>query len=230
MSQRNKNNSIVFLTTLSVYLGLVMVGGAMSPVLAQAATARNFNVQDEIEVKDDLDKKPDNEESLLKYAEAVQELFSQTKNFSEEKSKWLPDGKYEFDCSLEYVSDDSYNAECIGLFAARFGFPLDKVAHAFPHTFDKKKEQVTANLILDKENFFLKATFNQDLTELAEQFQTIYGSELSKIKIQRFSIPENVVLQNTEISYKNNQVFIVTRLPRGSLDALIKQDAKVSSK
>ena len=58
MSQRNKNNSIIFLTTLSVYLGLVLVGGAMSPVLAQAALTRNFDIQDEIEVKDDLDKKP----------------------------------------------------------------------------------------------------------------------------------------------------------------------------
>jgi hypothetical protein len=65
VKERNKNNSIIFLTTLSVYLGLVLVGGAMSPVLAQAATTRNFNIQDEIEVKDDLDKKPGNDFPFL---------------------------------------------------------------------------------------------------------------------------------------------------------------------
>ena len=61
MSDKKKYNSIVFLTTLSVYLGLVLVGGAGSPVLAQAALTRNFDIQEEIEYKDDLDKKPDDE-------------------------------------------------------------------------------------------------------------------------------------------------------------------------
>src|SRR5215203_885631 len=59
MSERKNYNSIVFLTTLSVYLGLVLVGGATPSVLAQAATTRDFNIKNEIVVEDDLDKKPD---------------------------------------------------------------------------------------------------------------------------------------------------------------------------
>src|SRR5215213_10130440 len=61
MSNRKNYNSIVFLTTLSVYLGLVLVGGATPSVLAQAATTRDFNIKNEIVVEDDLDKKPDDE-------------------------------------------------------------------------------------------------------------------------------------------------------------------------
>jgi hypothetical protein len=80
VKERSKNNSIIFLTTLSVYLGLVLVGGAMSPVLAQAATTRNFNVQDEIEVKDDLDNKPDDCKSLKNKAEEKLQRF----NFSDD--------------------------------------------------------------------------------------------------------------------------------------------------
>ncbi len=57
MNNRKANNSILVLATLGVYLGLVLVG-ATPQVLAQAAMARQFNVKDEIEVKDDLDKKP----------------------------------------------------------------------------------------------------------------------------------------------------------------------------
>ena len=40
-----------------MYLGLVLAG-ATPQVLAQAAMTRQFNVKDEVEVKDDLDKKP----------------------------------------------------------------------------------------------------------------------------------------------------------------------------
>ncbi len=58
MKNKNKNNSIIFLTTLSVYLGLVLVG-APATVLAQAALTSRFEVKEKIERKDDLDKKPD---------------------------------------------------------------------------------------------------------------------------------------------------------------------------
>lgn len=58
MKEGKNHNRIIFLTTLSVYLGLVLVGGVTPSVFAQAAT-RNFNVRDEVEIKDDLDKKPD---------------------------------------------------------------------------------------------------------------------------------------------------------------------------
>ena len=40
-----------------MYLGLVLAG-ATPQVLAQAAMTRQFNVKDEVEVKDELDKKP----------------------------------------------------------------------------------------------------------------------------------------------------------------------------
>jgi hypothetical protein len=58
LNTRKNQNSILVLATLGVYLGLVLVG-ATPQVLAQAAMTRQFNVKDEVEVKDDLDKKPD---------------------------------------------------------------------------------------------------------------------------------------------------------------------------
>ena len=67
MSNSKNYNSILFLTTLSVYLGLVLVG-ASPQVLAQQITFVNkFEIQNEIEFEDDLDKKPeDNESSEIK--------------------------------------------------------------------------------------------------------------------------------------------------------------------
>jgi hypothetical protein len=51
----------------------------------------------------------------------------------------------------------------------------------------------------------------------------------ARIKIQQLG-QSQIIYQNTEISRENNQIFIVTRLPRGSLDELLKQDAKAESK
>jgi hypothetical protein len=76
----------------------------------------------------------------------------------------------------------------------------------------------------------LKTSLTQDLTEQAEQFYNFYDAGLSRIKIQQINNSQIIIYQSTEISKENNQVFIITRLPRGSLDELLKQDAKAESK
>lgn len=58
MNNRKNQNSILVLATLGVYLGLVLAG-ATPQTLAQAAMTRQFDVKDEVEIKDELDKKPD---------------------------------------------------------------------------------------------------------------------------------------------------------------------------
>lgn len=69
MSTRKGQNSILFLTTLGVYLGLVLAGGASPTVFAHpAATTRNFDISEEVEFKDDLDKKPDPANALDDFA------------------------------------------------------------------------------------------------------------------------------------------------------------------
>src|SRR6476620_8746450 len=58
MEKRKSQNSILFVATLGVYLGL-MLAGATPQVLANAATTRTFDIKDEIEFQDKLDKDPD---------------------------------------------------------------------------------------------------------------------------------------------------------------------------
>ncbi len=82
MSELKKHNSIIFLTTLSVYLGLVLVGGASSPILAQAALTRNLDRHEQIEYKDDLDKKPD--DGILSLAGSLDSYFEEIKAFPED--------------------------------------------------------------------------------------------------------------------------------------------------
>ena len=61
---RRGSNSILFLTTLGVYLGLALAGAAPQ-VLANAALTRNFDITDEIGRSDDLDKDPNDERSPI---------------------------------------------------------------------------------------------------------------------------------------------------------------------
>ena len=81
MNDRKNQNSILVLATLGVYLGLVLAG-ATPQVLAQAAMTKEFNVKDEIEVKEDLDKKPGNgaddpvTESIRVYLRDLDAYFS----------------------------------------------------------------------------------------------------------------------------------------------------------
>ncbi|MBK7392901.1 MAG: hypothetical protein IPI64_06300 [Chloracidobacterium sp.] len=63
MTNRKNQNSILLLATLGVYLGLVLAG-ATPQVLANAATAKQFDLRDEIEMVDDLDNKPDQASSI----------------------------------------------------------------------------------------------------------------------------------------------------------------------
>lgn len=114
MSGKNKNyNSIIFLTTLSVYLGLSLLG-ATPQVLAYAATTRNFDIQTEIEFKDDLDNKPDNEFSV--------ESPTEFNDFSRKSDYQLSEITRDFagEVLLPQISDDCPLRNC-GLIHYKFG-------------------------------------------------------------------------------------------------------------
>lgn len=210
---------------MSVYLGLVLVGGAAAPVLAHSAMTRNFDIKNEIVFEDDLDKKPDDDEKALDvYVSTLRNLFSLAKDFSAKENKNLRNNKYEFDCALTYAFSSKYNVSCdggSGLFWGGFIPPMEEISNVFPHQKEKDKEQVKFNLILSGEEFYLKTILTQEFKEQAEIYQNYYDTALSIKKLKQTDNPQIIIYQNTEITFENNQVFIVTRLPRGSIDALL---------
>jgi hypothetical protein len=250
MIKREKNNSIIFLTTLSVYLGLVLVGGAMPSVLAQAATTRNFNVQDEIEVKDDLDKKPTDEE--LDFSGALKSYFDDVEDLIEDFQKYHRNKKFDLD-SEKFNFERYRGIGCnIGGQAVVNGDFFRKIEHraverAIKHTiFNFDDWEIFSDCLPTetfKDNFTnrckLKVSYdtselkievsapkrtNQRADYLAEIFKQPYG--LYEVDEENALVKS--IYQNTFINSENNQVFIVTRLPRGSLDELLKQDAKAN--
>jgi hypothetical protein len=228
MTKRKNHNSILFLTTLSVYFGLVLVG-ATPQVLAQAATTRVFNFQTEIEIEDDLDKKPDDEKALAVYASTLQDLFLLARDFSaRDAEKLRGDGRYEFDCFLD-VYANGQTTSCTDAKGSPLGgfVPLlEKIGKTFPHAAETDQRQVRVNLILNESDFGLKTALTQNLNEQAEHYSSFFDACLSKTKSRQDNQPQAIIYQNTSVSFENNQVFIVTRLPRASLDALVAKNAQ----
>ncbi len=208
MSNRKNYNSIVFLTTLSVYLGLVLAGGATPTVLAQAALTRDFDIKNEVVLEDDLDKKPDDE------------IFSPSKNSPDKADKQFIEQYAKSILSLlkAYYSVEQsspYNVQ------TKVSDPLLADDELFNSVFPSlRKDLVAGNLdyAFDKDTFFgklnLKSRFKTDLSPVSSSFVSGLDS-LSRESLDR---PETAILKSTQITFENNQIFIVTRLPRASID------------
>lgn len=234
MNKRNNYNSIVFLTTLSVYFGLALVGAP--PILGQVALTNKFEVKHTIEEKDDLDNKSDRKdfESLAK--EDFPSLFIQ---LLDKIKKEIENGKISLpiqtNFSIKLVSQSSKNdGGEISVNSNLFGIRLNDIIQSGING----KIQIKAIELADYKGKYknVKIKFeanNKDLT-LKVSFSKLKAKQFAEFLNQEFSSSaisvENALIKqtykNTKATSENNQVFIVTRLPRGSLDALLAKDAQ----
>ena len=99
MTNRKTQNSILFLATLGVYLGLFIAGGAAPQVFAHSATTRGFEISDEIEVKDDLDTNPEDSAaakmSLQVYLQDIELFLNELSKYQDRKSFDLASDTFE---------------------------------------------------------------------------------------------------------------------------------------
>ncbi|MDQ3179270.1 MAG: hypothetical protein M3Q33_02000 [Acidobacteriota bacterium] len=235
MSQRNKNNSIIFLTTLSVCLGLVLVGGTPS-ILTYAALTRNFDIQNEIEVNDDLDNKPDNEETESFSKDDFPLLFAQLLNEIKER---VDSGKISlplqtnFNVEGEFHKSEFSGGGGIGSNVSNQHLSLliqNTVNQSYkPKAFEladydnEKSKTVKIRLEANSTDFSLKVSFGKSK---AKQFAEFLNQDFSSSAVLSENTLTKQIYENTNASSENNQVFIVTRLPRGSLSALLAKDAQ----
>jgi hypothetical protein len=249
VGNRRTNNSILFLTTLGVYLGLMLAGGATPTVFAHGALTRSFELQDEIEIKDDLDTKPDNETgslsiSIKTYLEDVEFFLGTLQNleatgkfdavrdrFEVTQTTLLPcvpannvgsytANKFDLDNeqlrpSLERLSKlltDGYSlADCLPnsyfngaeATSSKFSFKLDESAFTIQVAVQKSSPEIAKKL-------------SGDLGGVFPRFAPKSSAEIARQKL----------FENTTFRSQNNQVLVITRLPRAALDPLIARRAK----
>jgi hypothetical protein len=239
MSNRKNYNSIVFLTTLSVYLGLVLVGAP--PVLAQAALTQKIEIQNEAEIKDDLDKKP-NDKDLVEDIEIIKnfKIADAITDFFDDLKKLESIGKFDFKKDFNFTHDvlikqsDSEHSETSGEAENPWVLPAikqlislttisDSVSKCGEGFCKKTKIEVEAN----SNEFLLSFKFTKSNSETAK----LYAEALNKLfvsqKLEAKDSVKNSIYENTKATFENNQIFIVTRLPRASIDEhLAQKDAQ----
>ena len=234
MSNRKNNNSALILATLGVYLGLVLVG-ATPQVLAQAAMTKQFNVKDEIEHKDDLDKKPGgcnfekvvdyettflwfNRKSIPDYADLVRRVLEA-----------YPEEVDGIDVSWRSVGDVR---------------PLRKVATTVAYPFGFLEAESSEDLDGDvlfagtgfagmefrfsvfRNNFETQFRFeSQQIPYDTPLVRALYSSALDLYRCSPYNSGD-LILRNTELTVVGDHLMINTRLPRGSLKSLLANDAK----
>lgn len=192
MSKSKSYNRIVFLTTLSVYLGLVLVGGT-APVLAHSALTKSFDIKNEVEFKDDLDNKPDNEEieSTAKsdFPALFEQVLNEIRRNSEDRSFVLPiQTGFQLQKNQTFVRVDVSNAFHQNLSAAL---------------------QNSVNVLLKNDSGKLNTT----------QFAKFLEHKFSAKPEDLCAASKNEFYENADITSQNNQIFIVTRLPRAGIDS-----------
>ena len=247
---RKAQNSILLLTTLGVYIGLLVAGGAAPQVLAHSATTRNFEISDEIEVKDDLDKKPHpdagcesfswdrvtdleykylwfNKKSVGEYLRALDSVF---KAYPENKAEWIDLSWTTPDDSRPFRVTDSPSG-----FFAPIQIDTDtrkeiegrvwELANGF-HAANGFEYSVKRNAVETVATLTLNFSGVEPKTFYSAYVTGFDWAKCASPFDRGYPAPEQVASENTNLFIKNDVLVIITRLPRGSLDPLLAKDAK----
>ncbi len=239
MTTRKNYNSVLFLTTLSVYLGLVLVG-APATVLAQAALTGRLEVKDKIEKKDDLDKKPDDladekaqphesgNRAVLDYAEVVRVLLEASRQANPNRFTFESETKSGYDDDLQakrffFTSLERKEQDTRQIFHS-INSALYKLFKLFPAQTSYDESNVTVSFKLNDKAFTTESKYLQKDASGAQELFTAYNTSLEYLRRETVDERRSLILKHTEILAENNQFVVVTRLPRGSLDALLAKD------
>jgi hypothetical protein len=248
MANRKAQNSFLVLTTLGVYLGLLMVGGAAPQVLAHSATTRTFEITDEIEIKDDLDNKPDDERSdvrlsLLTYFQDVEYFVRTLKRLGETKYFDPASDSFEIDqaTQLPCVAANrtgSYTAnkfvtknEQLRPWLKRFSDLLTdgySLGDCLPNRRFAPVETTDSkfNFRLDEKAFSIDVTVRKSSPEAAKMLAADIEESFRSLRENETDAVRQKLYEATKFRSENDQVFVVTHMPRAGLDALLAKDAK----
>ena len=231
-----------------MYLGLLLAGATPGVLAQQAALTKQFTVRDEIERKDDLDNKPDDERSPVTasvqiYLEDVEYFlaslgrlqsrgkFNLAKDeFSVAKSTALPcvaankAGRYT-PAKFNFTNEASRGALELFSRGMEYGYSLgdclasnefngiEAVDSRFSYSLDNKVFNV--NVVVKKQSAQIALELIKELESTLRLYDTPDGTNLRK-----------AVIANTKFKSAGDQVTVVTRLPRGSLDMLLATNVK----
>ncbi len=240
---RKSHNSILFLTTLGVYLGLVLVG-ATPQVLAQAATTKQFTIREEVSISDDLDKQPDDNAAA---ATAVRLYLEDIEDFLIALGDLRARGQF-------HVASDRFDITQTTLLACVDGAKGDRTSRVL---FDTSNELTNAALIritnamtygytlgdcvtaadgkTSKDSRFNVHIDDKELSiaivvvRASDNHAATLAQSLDAAKDLFKTQPtpiRSAIIEHTLVRPIGEHTAIVTRLPRGSLPSLLVSKAQ----
>jgi hypothetical protein len=248
VSTRKSNNSILFLTTLGVYLGLVLVGGAAPQVFAHGALTRQFELQDEIEFADDLEKKPDDETATLGLS--IKTYLEDVEYFLNALQKLGQNGKFDPSRDAFEVTQTtqlpcvpanrvgSYTVDAFDLKNDSLRPSLERfsklltdgysLADCLPSTRFEGKEATHSKFTfkLDDSALSIHVAVHKASPEIAKRVSDKLAKVFARFTPTAGELARRKIFENTSFRSSNDQVFVVTRLARADLDPLLATRAK----
>jgi len=246
VTKGKNHNSVLFLTTLGVYLGLVLVGA--SPVLGHAATTRNFEIQDEIEVKDDLDNKPDDEQSSV--TDSIRVYLQDVEYFLEGLRKLSRNGRFDlqkddFEVAQSTLLPCVANNRIGSYTASKFSLRNESLRPSLEY-FSKRLtdgysladclpserfngQEVTEsrfNFKLDRSEFTVEIAVRKSSPQTASKILGAINETHRALNSKETEAIRKAISDSTSFKAHKSQIFVVTRLPRAGLDSLLGKSAK----
>lgn len=235
--KRQNQNSIVALATLGVYLGLLLAGATPGVLAQQAALTKQFNVKDEIERKDNLDKKPDGE---INYVEELADLLISLNNISKKQKINL---KAKKDISIEDFSicesdnTDSYLGfgDLDSPFGKRFLSSGVSIARSLIDTKVRAKagekyaswpQTINIRLLWNDSEVRVQSSIAAVDGRAAQSLNALYAEYLRYLTTSASRPVVVRIAEKTTSEVSDVKVILVTRLARSDLDPLRAADAK----
>ncbi len=248
---KKQTNSVLFIATLGVYIGLLMAGAAPAVVAQQAAAmTRNFELSDEIEKKDDLDKDPSGYYGLSKdietlsstsFTDAFLELVSDLNKLESADlvkrpfrspfsfDRGITDSYVDSESQTIYTSTDLGNPWIQTAFEKFFSrINEKKLNHISDWTLNADGDEVrrsNGHIFLSEDAIVVSLEFTKATSGIAFLASKHFEEVFQKAKADSSGYGK-LISESTKVSAENDQVTIVTRLPRAALDELLAKDAK----
>lgn len=229
-----------------MYLGLVLVGA--TPVLGHAATTRVFEITDEIEVKDDLDKKPDDKRSPLEmsignYYADIEYLLYSLERLKKAGRFDLAADTFELAqaTALPCVANNkvgSYVAETLltsnkelqpllegttKRITDGFGF-----ADCIPSDRFARQEATHSHFVLklNADGLSLEVSGVKKSAVEADAYLKELTAAWDQFRATAKDPAPKYISDGTVLSVTGTKILVVTRLPRAALNTLLAKDAK----
>jgi hypothetical protein len=101
-----------------------------------------------------------------------------------------------------------------------------KLFNLFPVQESYDESNVISGFKLSDKGFTAESKFLQKDNSDVQELSSAYNASLERLRSETVNERLAIILKHTEILAENNQFVIITRLPRGSLDAPFAKDAQ----